>query len=396
MLKQEFRISELIAAELRGELSAEEQLELQNWLETKESNRILYQEFADQQMLSNKMQKYQQTDSDALYQLTINKIMLQRRPEQVRSAWKIWIRIAAAVAAILLLGPPLFMYWYFSPDKRLQLGITYIQHDIPAGGNKAYITLSNGQTIQLSSAKNGIVMNGRSISYADQSLVAGSVPALENEELTISTPLGGQYQVTLNDGTVVYMNAGSSLKYPAVFEQSAREVSLTGEAYFEVAKDQAKPFTVSTARQRLTVLGTHFNVNAYSDEPLTETTLLEGSVRVSPLKGSAGGTILLPGQQADLQGDLLQVKTADLEEAMAWKNGDFIFREEALESIMRKVSRWYNVEVEFEDEASKTIKLGGLVSRSKNISAILKMMELTKRVQFKMQGRKIIVLKMNN
>jgi transmembrane sensor len=396
MLKQEFRISELIAAELRGELSAEEQLELQNWLETKESNRILYQEFADQQMLSNKMQKYQQTDSDALYQLTINKIMLQRRPEQVRSAWKIWIRIAAAVAAILLLGPPLFMYWYFSPDKRLQLGITYIQHDIPAGGNKAYITLSNGQTIQLSSAKNGIVMNGRSISYADQSLVAGSVPALENEELTISTPLGGQYQVTLNDGTVVYMNAGSSLKYPAVFEQSAREVSLTGEAYFEVAKDQAKPFTVSTARQRLTVLGTHFNVNAYSDEPLTETTVLEGSVRVSPLKGSAGGTILLPGQQADLQGDLLQVKTADLEEAMAWKNGDFIFREEALESIMRKVSRWYNVEVEFEDEASKTIKLGGLVSRSKNISAILKMMELTKRVQFKMQGRKIIVLKMNN
>jgi transmembrane sensor len=186
------------------------------------------------------------------------------------------------------------------------------------------------------------------------------------------------------------------LKYPAVFEQSAREVSLTGEAYFEVAKDQAKPFTVSTARQRLTVLGTHFNVNAYSDEPLTETTLLEGSVRVSPLKGSAGGTILLPGQQADLQGDLLQVKTADLEEAMAWKNGDFIFREEALESIMRKVSRWYNVEVVFEDEASKTIKLGGLVSRSKNISAILKMMELTKRVQFKMQGRKIIVLKMNN
>jgi transmembrane sensor len=396
MLKQEFRISELIAAELRGELSAEEQLELQNWLETKESNRILYQEFADQQMLSNKMQKYQQTDSDALYQLTINKIMLQRRPEQVRSAWKIWIRIAAAVAAILLLGPPLFMYWYFSPDKRLQPGITYIQHDIPAGGNKAYITLSNGKTIQLSSAKNGIVMNGRSISYADQSLVAGSVSALENEELTISTPLGGQYQVTLNDGTVVYMNAGSSLKYPAVFGQSARVVSLTGEAYFEVAKDQAKPFTVSTTRQRLTVLGTHFNVNAYSDEPLTETTLLEGSVRVSPLKGSAGGTILLPGQQADLQGDLLQVKTADLEEAMAWKNGDFIFREEALESIMRKVSRWYNVEVEFDDEASKTIKLGGLVSRSKNISAILKMMELTKRVQFKMQGRKIIVLKMNN
>jgi transmembrane sensor len=397
MLTQEFRISELIARQLRGELSAEEQVELGEWLKSSDGNKLLYQEFADQQKTSFKIRNYQQTDSEALYQLTLEKIQLQSRPLQTSSTRKLLLRIVVAAAAVILLVPPLAIYLFLTPVKVVQTETTYVHDDIPAGGNKAYITLANGQKIQLSSAKNGIVMNGSSMSYADQSLVEGSVPQLEKEELTISTPLGGQYQVTLSDGTVVFLNAGSALKYPAVFGKSAREVYLTGEAYFEVAKDKARPFTVTTPEQQLRVLGTHFNISAYADERATKTTLLEGAVQVSPLaRSGAEPALLSPGEQSELRGNSLQLKMADLEEALAWKNGDFIFKEEALESIMRKVSRWYDVQVEFEDEASKHIILGGMVSRAKNISAILKMIELTKRVQFRVQGRKIIVLNMNN
>jgi transmembrane sensor len=397
MLTQEFRISELIARELRGELSVEEQLELGKWLKRSKGNRLLHQEFADQQKTSFKIRNYQQTDSEALYQLTLQKIRQQSRPLQTSSRRKFWPRIAAAAAAVILLGLPLAMYLSLAPVKVLQTEINYVHDDIPAGGNKAYITLANGQKIQLSSAKTGVVMNGTSISYADQSVVEGYLQALKEGELTISTPLGGQYQVTLSDGTVVFLNAGSALKYPAVFGKSARAVTLTGEAYFEVAKDKARPFTVTSENQRLTVLGTHFNISAYHDEPVTETTLLEGAVQVSPLAASDAETVLLsPGEQSDLRGNNLQLRKADIEEALAWKNGDFIFKEEALESIMRKVSRWYDVQVEFEDEVSKRIILGGMVSRAKNISAILKMIELTKRVKFRVSGRKIIVLNMNN
>lgn len=402
MLEQEFRISALIVLQISEELTTDQQFELDQWIQNSEMNRIRYQEYINQHKINLKLEKYDKIDSDAIYKLTIDKIVALKIQREKASTRKLWLRVAT-VAAVLLFASTfavLFNLWHNPSAENME---SYLKNDIPAGGNKAYITFANGKTIQLNSAKTGIVINGKSLVYSDRTTVdSGSLLSEATGDLTITTPRGGQYQITLSDGTKVYMNAGSSLKYPTAFNSTTRKVTLQGEAYFEVAKDKRHPFIVATARQMVTVLGTHFNINAYDDEALTKTTLLEGSVRVSLLSNlqnklsTLNSQFLIPGQQSTLQGDDLRVSAADTDEAMAWKNGDFIFKDEALESIMRKVSRWYNVDVVFAEEATKSIKLGGLVSRSKNISAVLKMIALTKRVNFKVEERKIIVLNVNN
>jgi ferric-dicitrate binding protein FerR (iron transport regulator) len=243
--------------------------------------------------------------------------------------------------------------------------------------------------------------------------------------LTAATPRGGTYQITLPDGTKVWLNAASSLKFPASFGSlKTRSVELTGEGYFEVAKDKAHPFIVATAKQEVQVLGTHFNINAYNDEGSTKTTLLEGSVSVSslPLYSSSRGkrsderplghatsrdlsyrrddgggrddVVLKPNQESVLTNNA-QIRVTDVtaEDAVAWKNGDFVFRGEALESVMRKVARWYDVEVVYADDVPRDVVIGGYVSRSRNISVVLERMAKTGRIKFKIEGKKITVMK---
>ncbi len=312
----------------------------------------------------------------------------------IKPAVKLWPRIAAAAAILIVLSAG---YLFLNTSKVYQ-NLHTKNNDIPPGKNSATLVLSNGRRIFLSDAVKGHIADESGVSItrtADKQVVytvkdsgihGHEVPDMN----TLSTANGQQYQVRLPDSTRVWLNAASSLKYPVSFASlKERRVELIGEGYFEVKKDKAHPFIVKTTKQEVKVLGTHFNINSYADEP-TKTTLLEGSVQVN------GYVVIKPGEQATGQGTEIKVTEADTEEALAWRNGDFIFKEEPLESIMRKVSRWYNVEVIFAEDATKNIKLGGFVSRSKNISAVLKMMELTKRVQFKVEGRKIIVLNVNN
>ena len=208
---------------------------------------------------------------------------------------------------------------------------------------------------------------------------------------TITTPKGGQYQVTLMDGTRVWLNAASSLHYPTVFKGSERSVQLTGEAYFEVAKNSKMPFRVTSNGQVTEVLGTHFNINSYPDEQGTTTTLLEGSVRILNAKSDAA-ILLKPGQQSgsDASGKI-KVANVNPEQFVAWKDGKFIFTNANIESIMRQVSRWYNVEIEYKGDASKE-KFGGRTSRFTNVAELLEILELTDHVQFEIEGRRIIVM----
>lgn len=304
----------------------------------------------------------------------------------------IWKRVA--IAASLLIGLGIAFYQYSNNNSPMP---AIAKQVISPGGNKAFLILSNGRQINLADANNGELFKqaGLSISktksgqvvytVTDQKAVSGL------NQNTISTPNGGQWQVNLPDGSVVYLNAASSITYPVSFASAQkRMVKLSGEAYFEVAKDKAHPFVVETDQQSVEVLGTHFNINSYANEPVVKTTLLEGSVKVVPV--NAFGVVLKPGEQAVRSGKNLNVAKVDLEEVMAWKNGYFLFNDEGIESIMNKIARWYDVDIEYGTTATAE-KFNGMVSRNKKLEQILKILEETNAVKFKIEGRKVTVTK---
>lgn len=207
---------------------------------------------------------------------------------------------------------------------------------------------------------------------------------------TLSTARGEQYQVRLPDSSLVWLNAASELKYPSSFNTlKERRVELSGEAYFEVAKNKKQPFVVQADGQEVKVLGTHFNVSSYSDEPDAITTLLEGSVQIS---GNGEVKVLKPGERAVRTGNQIKVSEADLSEDMAWKNGDFYFNNVGIASIMRQISRWYDVDIIYQGELTDE-KFYGTISRSKNIKQVLNVLEKTKSVHFKVEGRRVLIMK---
>ncbi|MDR6784660.1 transmembrane sensor [Pedobacter africanus] len=288
-----------------------------------------------------------------------------------------------AAAAVVLLTLFTALFFYNSP-KGIKEQISLAQ-DIPPGKNTAVVTLANGDTLRLSDAQQMLSVNSQALVYEDGK-VARQTAAGTSAQLTASTSRGGMYKFKLSDGTLVVLNAESSLKFAQIFEGTQRVVELTGEAYFEVAKNRNMPFIVKTAKQNVEVLGTHFNINSYSGT--TSTTLLEGSVKVS---AGVEEEMLIPGQQADLTGDKLMVKKADVEAAVSWKDGYFRFNEESIPEIMQKISRWYDVDISYEGEISREV-FTGAISRFSNISDVLDMLERTKIVHFKLEGRRVTVL----
>jgi transmembrane sensor len=209
---------------------------------------------------------------------------------------------------------------------------------------------------------------------------------------TITTPRGGQYLITLPDGTKAWLNAASSLSYPVNFQTKERRVKMTGEVYFEVAKrllpgGQRIPFFVETDKQQIQVLGTHFNVSAYGDDPAVKTTLLEGSVKITSRNKETA--LLRPGQMASLT-EHIQVKDADVVQELAWKNGDFIFRGETLESALRQISRWYDLDVQCPPHLGR-LRFNGMISRSQPLSMIVETIQLTKLVKITLKERRLIV-----
>jgi ferric-dicitrate binding protein FerR (iron transport regulator) len=312
------------------------------------------------------------------------------------------IPVAAAIAILILLSAA---YWMFSskPSKQeitTTLPETKYQNDIAPGGNRAVLTLADGSPVILDSVSNGIighqgntkvqklnngllvyVVNGRRVSENDE--------AFYNK---IATPRGGQYQVTFTDGTKVWLNAASSIRFPVVFSGKYRKVEITGEAYFEVAKNKAMPFKVKANNSEIEVLGTHFNVSAYNDETEIKTTLLEGKVRVSALySDNKSPAVLKPGEQAAInkEGKINVKNNADTEEAMAWMNGYFQFRSADLKTILRQIARWYDVDIEYRGNANMLFT--GQLTRNENVSKVLNKLALTGEVHFKIDGKKIIV-----
>jgi transmembrane sensor len=309
-----------------------------------------------------------------------------------------WFRVAATLLVFLAVGLIFFNRQFSRPvaSKR------YIKHEntivILPGSTKATLTTANGEVLVLEQAANGLIAKSGNIkvlkthsgqiiyNLKDQKPLSSVQQVSYN---TLTTPRGGEYQVVLADGTKIWLNASSSITYPTVFNNKERRVKLSGEAYFEVAKDARKPFYVNTANGQIRVLGTHFNISAYSDDEVTSTTLLEGAVQVTKNQSSS---LLKPGQQASISygSDYIKVTEAKIDEVMAWKNGYFVFDEDNIADIMKKVARWYDVDVQYHGPTDDQ-KFGGTFHRSKSITELLHYLEKIGNIHFLITGRRITV-----
>ncbi len=299
--------------------------------------------------------------------------------------------IAASLAGIALLG---LYEWYAASDLPAIGAIQPTKYgaDFLPGKEKARLSLFDGRVIDLEAVTHEdlAAYRGVTVDTARGELTYSSHSG-EQGYNTVSTPLGGQYRVVLPDGSKVWLNAGSSLRFPSAFTGIRRQVEITGEAYFEILPDAAHPFVVKLPTKRnmeITVLGTHFNVSSYIDEPLIRTTLLTGSVEVKQ-----GNTvrILSPGQQAQvpLSTGPIAVTNVDAEGVTAWKEGRFEFNGN-IQDIMKQIARWYNLEIEYDGNASSKAFIG-TISRHNNVSEVLQLLELTGGIKFEITGRKIIV-----
>jgi len=316
-----------------------------------------------------------------------------RLPVKSADIRPVWSRLLAAASIFIVFS--LSAYFLLQTSKNFQQTVNPKTTILP-GGNNATLTLADGKQIILTGAKNGRILTGTNMvinKTADGSLLYRSKETagqdMPTEYNILSTPRGGQYHLTLADGTNLWLNSASSIKYPVAFTGTYREVEITGEAYFEVAHDSKRPFKVMSGTQVIQVLGTHFNINAYNDELSVKTTLLEGSVKVT--QQANGETILLkPGQQSLLSAAGIKIESANIEESMAWKNGYFRFNNEKIETIMRQLSRWYNIDVEYRGDITDE-RFYGTISRYKNINEVLEIIQQTKGVHFKIEGRRIII-----
>lgn len=305
---------------------------------------------------------------------------------------KLWPKVAL-IASLLCVISTIGYYYLSRQDTNLTAKIQY--NDILPGQNKAILTLQSGKKMSLTNVKSGLVaIQGEMViqkTIGGKLIYHGSPDKNSSTNLNkLETPRGGQYQLELPDGTKVWLNSASSISYPVSFSAKERNVELTGEAYFEVAKDKKRPFKIRTGQQMLEVLGTHFNINAYPDNENILTTLLEGSLKVS---NGLSDKIIKPGQEAitNNQTKTISIESADIEKNIAWKNNEFIFNGDNLNSIMKSIGRWYDVEIIYQSNSDQT-KYWGVVSRSKNISSVLKMLQSTGKAKFKIEGRRITVM----
>lgn len=386
------RIAALISGHLLNQLSATELQELENWINSAQANAVIFQKILNEDNLKKQGAVLNRLDLDADLLETKAGLIFSPGKTSDRKHFKLWSRIAVAASVILIAG---LGGLFFFQNQQSEHPIARYSNDVAPGIQSATLTLANGKQIKLTTASQGKLANESGVSISKSSdghlvyEIQDPATARENAFNTLRTAKGETFQVKLPDGTLIWLNAASSLKYPVSFAKlKSRRVELSGEAYFEVAKDKRLPFVVESGGQQVQVLGTHFNVNAYADEPGTSTTLLEGSIKIL----AAGATVVVkPGQQADFKDGRINIAEVNPDMAVDWKNGKFRFKNEPLASILRKISRWYDVEIDDQLDPKNMPTFTGSVSRLDHVSAVLKMLEETSDVKFQVEGKTIKV-----
>jgi transmembrane sensor len=407
-------IKGLILKYLREELSAAERRELELWLTESADNQLVFDELSDPAFVAEALAKMDRMHEDGVWERVVARAAARKEVTQkdhFTRRQRIIFRWTAVAAVISLLGLGI---WWLIPARTTTgpVAQTAKSIDIAAPArNRATLTLASGQQVALDSIKSGqlAVQGGARIQKEANGQIAYISTGGQAVELynTLTNPRGSQVvTLTLSDGTKVWLNAESSIRYPAVFFASDRTVEMTGEGYFEVSKNADKPFKVTVAgREVVDVLGTSFNVNAYDDENAIKTTLLEGSVKVEDVaqvntnKGKLS-VVLKPGEQVQLispvvgvntNNDIRVVKDADIEQAVAWKNGLFAFSDADLPTVMRQLSRWYNVDVKYEGEIPKDkYQFNGKIGKTLTLDQVLKILTKTQ-VHYSIDGNQLTI-----
>ena len=398
MEKDENYSKRLLELYLENRCNPSQLEEVLTFLEKDSSNRLLLLQLQEQFKHSSSTTASEISPEQSQY---IRESLLRRinEPKVVRMQKSRWKFIAAACVIILMIG----VGYYFSktevPKNTGNLAKTRIKsspfkNDIPPGSDKAILTLADGSTIVLDDAQDGdlthqgntklIKLNGK-LAYDPLKNNPGEI--VYN---TISTPRGGKFKIELPDGSLVWLNAASSLHFPTAFTGKSRKVEMTGEVYFEIARNKDNPFIVNVNGSEVQVLGTHFNVMAYNDEDAVKTTLLEGSVK---FVSGTNSSMLVPGQQSQLlkNGEIKTLNHVDTDYVISWKNGMFHFENADIEDVMRQLSRWYNVEVVFKGQKLHD-PLHAELPLNTNLSDALNALESTGSAKFEIEGKKIIVI----
>jgi len=389
---QSQRIVYLMSRYISGLIDFGELQELDNWKKESEGNAKLFEELLDEANQKQAIARMQGYDSKATLQKLRQAIVTSQKVKSIR---RLWIRIAAAGTVLFVVG---IFALFILKQKDVNLTTSLKPHPqyVPPGTDKAILTLANGKKVIINPKSSGLIamQGGIQVSNAKGGTLVYRASGETNSNMhqynTIETPRAGKYSIQLPDGTKVWLNAASSLRYPVAFKGNIREVILSGEGYFEVAKDKTKPFIVQAAGQKVTVLGTHFNINAYNDEPQITTTLVEGSVHV---EGGGNDGLLKPGQHSLFAQGKFKIEKADVYSATAWKSGQLAFLRTDLKAVLRQVSRWYDIDIEYQGTVP-SFTISGDVSRDADLSAMLEILKLYN-VQFIQQGRKLIIMDHN-
>ena len=391
--EEAFRVARLIAGYIRESLTSLEHDELDAWIAASDKNMELFEELTDEKNIEESLQKIEKMAADQALKEISERIEFNppKTSGKVLRFW--WYAVAASL--ILIAGG--WIYFKFISGEKItknKNNITLKQNDVNPGYKRAVLVRNNGERINLEALKDSSFQEGPNtrvnkksgiLSYVNDSITPETISFN-----TLITPRGGEYELVLADGSKVWMNAASSLKYPTSFQNGQRIVDLTGEAYFEIAKNPSKPFRVRINNGAVVeVLGTRFNVMSYTDELNIETTLLEGIVKLT--KGIVS-RVLKPGELAalDRRGEIRIDDAADIEEITAWKNGMFDFKDQEIAPIMRQVERWYDVEVVYEGNIGDHFNAS--IPRDVPVSKLLHLLGLTNTIHFKIEGRKIKVM----
>ena len=375
-IKTAYRTAYLIAGFLKQTLTEEEKDELDEWILASDANMILFEKMTDDKNIMQAKEWMKKMNVEDELQNTKRKIAARR-----------FIRAISYAAAVVIIAAGI--YFLQRPDQNNEKTPMAQAQDILPGSDKATLLLDNGKVVVLGNSGADTAINEQvKILRSSGQVVYNSSKAGEIVYHTLNVPRKGQYKLTLADGSKVWLNSESSIRYPVSFSGNERKVFVTGETYFEVEKNKSKPFRVVSGDVTIEALGTQFNVNAYSNEPFLSTTLVEGSVMVT--KGTTEN-ILKPGQQARLTENDFQITKVNIDSAVAWKDNKFKFINTPIDAIMRQIERWYDADVEYKDAI--TLHLNATIGRDVPVSKLLHIFEETEQVKFKVDGKKIIVTK---
>jgi transmembrane sensor len=393
-------ITELLILQRERPLTEQEQSVLDQWLRDNPQNASVARQVQEENWIEKELGTFAHYNADKSRKILEARLARTKPVHRIHFLRIAWIRYAAAIIILFGIGAYLYINNQKGKPSVTQTNPVPLQNDVAPGGNRASLTLADGSKIVLDSAANGkiaqqgqasVEKSGSKIVYSPLQITNSRLPTAFN---TMSTPRGGQYQLTLPDGSQVWLNAESSITYPTAFTGKERTVAITGEAYFEVVHNAHQPFMVQAGSQLIEVLGTKFNVSTYKDEPSYKTTLLEGKVKLSAHDARNAvhtSLILQPGQQGQLKDHQLSLAAnPDVEQVMAWKDGVFNFNKVTLAEAMRQLSRWYDVEILYEGGKIPDRRFGGEMGRDLKLSQVLKGLQAIG-LKFAIQGKTLTV-----